>query len=245
VPSPAFTPFPDADVESSVAACFAASAARFAERIAVSETAGPVTFAELHARAERVAAAVRAAGIGAGDRVAVLCEHGSPFLAAMLAVLKAGAAYVPLNPVNTDDANAQILHLADSRLLLCDGANRDHAEALVPAGCGVLDIDGPVPEEPAASISVEPGDLAGIFFTSGTTGEPKGVVHSQRNMLHAARCFTNSLEISAGDRLLWGYHGSTCASVKNILAPLLCGATLCPWDMRRDGAGAMADWIAG
>ena len=180
--------------------------------------------------------------------VALLLGHGRPFLVAMLATLKAGHFFVPLNPINPSAANRQILEDAGARLLLTDGRHGETAADCAAGHCPVVDLTRNGASQGIGGIAADSGtaagDLAGLFYTSGTTGRPKGVMQSQRNFLHGTESFVRALGISASDRLLWGYHGSTCASVKNIFAGLLSGATLCPWDIGQEGTVAMAEWLS-
>jgi acyl-coenzyme A synthetase/AMP-(fatty) acid ligase/acyl carrier protein len=163
----------------------------------------------------------------------------------MLATLKTGRYYVPLNPANSVEANRRILLDADARLLLTDSGHATLAKNTAATVCQIEEIDHfdgaalTMSESPVIS----PGDLAGLFYTSGTTGKPKGVMQTQRSFLHAAYSFINAMHIGPEDRLMLGYHGSTGASVKNIFAGLLTGATLCPWDFSQQGAAAMANWL--
>jgi amino acid adenylation domain-containing protein len=219
--------------------------ARFADRIAIADQTGSLTFRELRTRVERIAAIIHASGSGEKRAIALLLTQGAPFIAALLATLKTGHYYVPLNPSNPVEANRQVLRDAEACLILTDS---DYAEIATRTGetiCPVEDIarvDGIAPDT-ADSPDAGPGDIAGLFYTSGTTGKPKGATQTQRNFLHAAHTFINIMEIGSDDRVLLGYHGSTYASAANIFSALLAGATLCPWDVTRNGATAMADWL--
>jgi len=236
---------PVALVEQSVWQALQEPFSRFADRVAISDQTGSLTFRELEARVERIAATIQAQGLGEKRAIALLLAHGAPFIAALLAVLKTGHYYVPLNPSNSVDANRQILRDAEACLILTDSENADVAKNTGESICHVVDIDrldGSV-SNMADSPNIRPGDLAGLFYTSGTTGKPKGAMQSQRNFLHSTHSFINSLEIRSDDRLAFGYHGSTSASIKNIFAGLLTGATLCPWNIATDGVSTMADWL--
>lgn len=145
-----------------------------------------VTFGELHARATDLARRLRARGLGPETRVAILAHPSVAMYQAVLGVLRAGAAYVPLDPGHPEARLARLVERSRSKVLVVD---RPHASrvaplvALLPAGVEVLVVDdpadvlrddGPLPL-PAAS------SLAYVIYTSGTTGEPKGVMieHAQ------------------------------------------------------------------
>jgi len=239
------SPIPEALVEQSVWQALREPFLRFADRVAISDPTGSITFRELEAWTERIAAAIHELGLAERQAVGLLLGHGAPFIAGLLAVLRAGHYYVPLNPANPVKANRQNLRHADAQLILTDSISIDVATEIGEAICHVVDID--QLDDPVAGTAdrpaIRPGDLAGLFYTSGTTGKPKGVMQSHRNFLQSTHLFINDLGIHSDDRLLHGYHGSTSASVKCIIAGLLTGATLCPWNVAGDGAVGMADWL--
>ena len=223
---------------------------QFADRVAIQDRNETLTFSDLRARIEGIAALIHTVDLGKKRAIGLLLTQGAPFVAALLATLKTGHYYVPLNPANPVESNRQFLHDAEARLLLADANHAAVATKTGEAICQVVDIDwsdqlsvndllanAPTCETLAA------GDLAGLFYTSGTTGQPKGVMQTQRNFLHGTHSFIRAMKIGPDDRLLLGYHGSTCAAVKNIFAGLLTGATLCPWNIAQDGSVAMADWL--
>jgi amino acid adenylation domain-containing protein len=236
---------PVALVEQSVWRALQEPFARFGGRVAIADQTGNLTFRELRTWVERIANIILASGPSEKRAIGILLTQGAPFVAALLATLKAGHYYVPLNPANPVEANRQILRDAEACLLLTDSNYARIAKSTGEAICHVQDIDrlDETASDTADSPRVCAGDLAGLFYTSGTTGKPKGVMQTQRNFLHGTHSFIKSMEIGSDDRLLLGYNGSTCASVKNIFAGLLTGATLCPWDIAQDGATAMADWL--
>ncbi|MVO88580.1 amino acid adenylation domain-containing protein [Streptomyces sp. p1417] len=168
---------------------------------------GSLTFGALDAAADRVAHALRAAGVGADDRVAVLLERGPLTPVAVLGVLKAGAAYVPVDPGHPPARIAFVLR--DSR-----------AEAvLVGPGSPVVDGMGPAEvlrvdellrseEAPHAPAAVPPEscatsrDLAYVIYTSGSTGTPKGVMVEHRSVVNRLAWMQRAYPIGADDVIL-------------------------------------------
>jgi amino acid adenylation domain-containing protein/FkbM family methyltransferase len=152
------------------------------------------TYAELDDRASRLARHLRARGVGAGAVVAICAERSPAAVAAVLAVLKAGAAYLPVDPAYP--AERQRFMLEDSRAawVLTQERLRPGLEALPapPHGTGqILDLDGPQgllarPPEPGplpaagGGRDARPGDLAYVLYTSGSTGRPKAVAMTRR-----------------------------------------------------------------
>jgi amino acid adenylation domain-containing protein len=211
----------------------AAQAARTPDAVAVDGGTERITYAQLDAQASALARRLRARGVRPGALVAVRAERSVETVAAVLAVLKAGGAYLPLDP--SYPAERQAYMLADSRAaLLLDGT-----------GAGAPDgFDGPVANitaELAASVSdpstdfvdevAKPGDLAYVIYTSGSTGRPKGVAvphHALSAYVDAAR---QAYDLTSADRFLQFAPLSFDSSVEELFAPLAAGATM----VLRDG----------
>ncbi len=139
------------------------------------------TFAELEARANQLAHALLAAGAGPGGRVGVWGDRGGPLLVGQLAVLKTGAAYVPLHPDEAGLRAGRILADACARLVVADAARAERVREL---GLTPVALEGPHdhPATPPA-VPVRPEDAAYVLYTSGSTGQPKGVLFEHRHFL--------------------------------------------------------------
>jgi amino acid adenylation domain-containing protein len=134
------------------------------------------SYAELDARAERLAAVLRAHGIGRGSRVAVCIERSPDMIAALLATLKTGGAYVPLDPAYPAARLGYILESAGAAVLLTEAALADKLPEHDGTTLILEQLDGPgVPAENAAPAELSGEDLAYVIYTSGSTGKPKGV----------------------------------------------------------------------
>lgn len=171
---------------------------RTPRRIAVRSGGGAISYRDLDAWAARIAAQLADAGIGRGDRVAILAEPGSAMVAGALGVLKAGAAYVPVDRALPSQRVAAIL--ADARVSAAVvTAGQEARAAMAAGGVPVLraedserTADGEHDEDPAQShpgVAIDPEDPVYLIYTSGTTGEPKGVLveHGQLSASNAAR----------------------------------------------------------
>ncbi|QQQ00676.1 non-ribosomal peptide synthetase [Lysobacter enzymogenes] len=152
---------------------FEAQAARTPAAIAVESGDQRLSYAELDAQAEAVARALAARGVGAGDLVGLYLERSPAMLAALLGTLKAGAAYVPMDPSYPAQRLGYMLEDASMRLVLGD---RDLI-ANLPAGQASLSLKDALADAGAARAPVAVGacDPAYVIFTSGSTGRPKGV----------------------------------------------------------------------
>jgi len=165
-----------------VAELFDAQARRTPDAIAVLAGDGPVTYRELDQRAERWAAILRTRGCGPGARVALALPRGVAFPTMVLAVLKAGAAYVPLDPAYPADRLAFMLRDCAARVLISESAV---AASLPASAAEILLVEAPppvdrVPERRTASAD----DLAYVIYTSGSTGIPKGVAMPHRAVVN-------------------------------------------------------------
>ncbi len=145
-----------------------------------------LSYGELDARANRIAHALIARGVAPEQRVGVACERGIDLVVALLAVLKAGAAYVPLDPAYPADRVAYMAEDSGLRWVLAQGHLLPALQ--MPAGVAVLPIDAMEAMAQAPYLSTDPGvpvspdGLAYVIYTSGSTGRPKGAQLSHRNV---------------------------------------------------------------
>ncbi|RPJ85530.1 MAG: amino acid adenylation domain-containing protein, partial [Acidobacteria bacterium] len=225
------------DIEQSIAKRFEAQVTRRPGQTAVKTPAGELSYGRLNALANRVAHALLAAGAGMGDRVALLLEHDARMVAGILGVLKAGSAYVPVDPTHPPDRLSSILRDAEVGALLTCGGHLAVASRLADGRVPVLRIDDLPPganmENPG--LTTPPDGAAYLLYTSGSTGQPKGVAQNQRNVLHHIACYTNNLHIAAEDRLTLISSYSVDAAVMDIFGAVLNGAALYPIDVRETG----------
>ncbi|MFF9062930.1 amino acid adenylation domain-containing protein [Streptomyces sp. NPDC014882] len=173
---------------------FEVQAARTPDRVAVSGADRALTYRELNAEADAVAARLRQAGAGP-DRLIGLCvDRSADLVVGLLGILKAGAAYVPVDPAYPAERVAFLLD--DSQVSAVVSVSRV-AERLADCAAPVvwLDRDTEPPAAPAAPVAVEESresDLAYVIYTSGSTGVPKGVLVEHRN---AVRLFEQTAEL--------------------------------------------------
>jgi long-chain acyl-CoA synthetase len=171
------------------------------------------SYAELGETAGRLAAGLAARGIGPGDHVALLAENRPEWIAAGLAVFRAGAAVMPLDVQLGDETLAHILADSEARLVFTTvgQAERIGRLELDPAPEVVLFDGGPDDERSyrrLASASrtelpeLRPEDAAALFYTSGTTGPPKGVPLTHRNLVFQIEKVRESRLVGPGDRVL-------------------------------------------
>jgi non-ribosomal peptide synthetase component F len=154
--------------------------------------------------------------------------------------------YVPLDCAAPKDWLSQVWHDVQPALILTDHENLTLARSHSPAGVTVLDIDAAASDSFDALPPVQKGtadDIAYIFFTSGTSGEPKGVFDTHRNVLHNILRYTNALAIRPDDRLSLLQSPSFSGTVSSLFCALLNGACAYPADLRRESMASVASWI--
>lgn len=244
-PPPDFVPFERAALEQSLADRFEQQARRAPGRTAIAARAQSLTYAQLNARANGIAARLLTTSPRRDLPVCVLVGHGALQAAAILGVLKAGRAYVGIDPLHEPEAHRRTLAHCGADVVVCEAGSRALAARLATPGVHVLDLDGPeaAPREDDPPVARSPDDAAYIYYTSGTTGVPKGVLDNQRNVLHNVMRYTNHLGIAPSDRLSLLQSVAFSGAVSSLFAALLNGATSLPADLRADGVAGAAEWL--
>jgi amino acid adenylation domain-containing protein len=187
-------PLRDAGAPSLIHALFERQAERHPDAVALQFEDRQLSYGELNRRANQLAHHLRALGVGPDDLVAIGLERGLDLVVAILATLKAGGAYLPLDPVYPDERLAHMLRDSTPAAMLADGALLDRLQP--PPSCRRVRLDlpweqAPWAEAPAGNPRVEglaPSHLAYVIYTSGSTGLPKGVMveHAQVSRLFGA-----------------------------------------------------------
>ena len=240
-----FVEFPPPDDVGSVPDRFRAIVALHADRVAVESEGTKWTYRDLDAMADRVARAVQGAIGSHGGRVGLLLPHDAPMVAAVFGVLRSGNAYVPLDPLYPRERLAFMLADAEAGVLVTDTRHLGLARELGAGSVRIVNLDEPEPTAvPGVEAAVPPEAMAYLLYTSGSTGQPKGVVQNHRNVLHHIGVYTNNLHIAPEDRLALLASFSFDAAVMDIFGALLNGATLCLRDVRAHGVERLAEWLA-
>jgi non-ribosomal peptide synthetase component F len=232
-----FTVFEREDTEQSIGGRFEGQVERYPHRIAVKSRGYKWSYEELNREANRVAHRVlEACGEEGEGRVGLLFEHDAPMVAGVLGVLKAGKTYVPLDPEYPQERLEYMLRDSGAEVVVTNSRNLSLAERIGDGRVKLINSD-EIGEEGAENPGVEvPQErVAYILYTSGSTGQPKGVMQNHRNVLHFMRVYTNSLHISAEDRLTLFSSYSFDAAVMDIFGALLNGAGLYPVNMKEEG----------
>jgi len=239
-----FVPFERAALEQTIARRFAEQVGRFPERPAVKVGSSCLTYAELDRRSSRIASAILARG-RRSEPVATMIDQGVAAVEAIVGVLKAGRIYVPLESALGAERLGFMLRDSCASSVLVNGATRALVESLAGGAIELIDVDDLAEDlgGEAATIGVSPDAPAYIYYTTGSTGQPKGVVDSHRNVLHNVMRYTNALRIGPNDRLTLLQSPSFSGAVSSMFCALLNGATSLPLDVRHAGGGDLADYV--
>jgi amino acid adenylation domain-containing protein len=215
---------------------FSAQASRSPASVALTAETGSLTYAELAARVNQLARYLIAQGIAAEDTVAVLLPRSIERVIALLAVMHAGAAYLPVVPEHPAERIGFILHDAGVRIVLTDSTT---AKALPPG----LTISSVLLDRPAARAAIaaqptatirdadrrrplSPANPAYVVYTSGSTGRPKGVTITHAGLSDLTATQVVHLQLGADSRVLQYFPASFDGSVWDTCIPLLAGAQL-------------------
>ncbi|WP_460655439.1 non-ribosomal peptide synthetase [Kribbella endophytica] len=210
---------------STVHAWFADRAARTPDAIAVSAAGEQLTYGELEAASNRLARFLLDRGVSKGDLIAVDLLRGTEQVTALLAVLKAGAAFLPLDPGHPAQRRTALLEDAAVAAVIGRAAGLAELDAVggpLRVALDEVDLGSMAAEDPGCAS----GDLAYVMYTSGSTGTPKGVRIGHRAVIHFVAAVSDLFALTPADRVL-GYAAPTFdVSVFETFAALLNGARL-------------------
>ncbi|HKP43747.1 amino acid adenylation domain-containing protein [Mycobacterium sp.] len=225
---------------------FARQAAATPQAIALSAetSAGRVqlSYAELDHRAEALATYLRTLGVGANQVVGLRVERSPDVVIGILAILKAGAAYLPLDPLYPTERVAFMLHDAAVHVVLTQRALAGELAAL-PVDCVCIDEPlPPTPADPPPAVAGSGQDLAYVMYTSGSTGQPKGVRVTHHNVLRLFAATVPRFGFGPHDVWTLWHSYSFDISVSELWGALLVGGRLVvvPHDASRDPAAFRA-----
>jgi amino acid adenylation domain-containing protein len=213
---------------------FEAQAALRPMTVAVTCGQDSVMYAALEARANQLARHLRLMGVRPGGLVAIYMERSISEIVAMLACLKAGGGYVPIDPVSPLERVRFVLDNAGVTVVLTKqalSAGAAQAGLVFPGTTILVDRDQEtIAAQPTTRLAVDGGpsahDLCYVLYTSGTTGRPKGVMTEHRSVVHFVSAFNEACQITEHDRVFQGFSASFDGSVEEIWMALAHGANL-------------------
>ncbi|WP_327091142.1 amino acid adenylation domain-containing protein [Nonomuraea sp. NBC_01738] len=197
--------------------------ARTPDAPAVTFEGRTLTYAEINARANRIAHGLRGRGVGPETLVGVCAERSFELVAAILGVMKAGGAYLPLDPEYPVDRLAFLVEDAQAPVLLA----QSHLIGLLPEGVRVVPLDEPweEPDHDPAPVATA-GNLAYMIYTSGSTGRPKGVPTPHSAAVNHIDDMQRRHGLGPGDAMLQKTVMSADVSMREFIWPLQTGARM-------------------
>lgn len=214
--------------DETIVALWRGQAAQTPDRPALAWDQGGMSYRELDEQSERLAAALRRLpGFAPEQAIGVLAGRGWRRIVALLGILKAGAAYLPLTPALPDERLGFLLEDTGCPIVLADADGLARLERLRPGRGHLIDAVLAAGEEGEAdAATVAPGDLAYILYTSGSTGRPKGVMVEHRGFVNMILGQIEGFGLGPDDRVLQLSSCSFDASMSEIFMALLSGAAL-------------------
>ena len=207
---------------------FEAQAKRTPNNTAVESMGESLTYDELDRRANRVARTLRQRGLLTGDVVGICVERSFEMIVAVLAVLKAGGAYLPLDPAYPPDRLEYMLDESQTKLIL----TREELRSCLPirsrdAVCLIGDW-GVSADVSAEKVTLDPPpELAYVIYTSGSTGRPKGVMVAHAGLCNSIEAQERFFQLDESHRVLQFASLNFDASIFEMIMAWHCGATLC------------------
>jgi amino acid adenylation domain-containing protein len=234
--------------DESLVAAFERVVVTFPARIAIGSNVWEPSYRALNETANRLAHRLIGRGIAPGDRVVILMSHDAPVLAAILGTLKAGSIVVALDPGDPVSRLKTLIEHSEPAVIVTDPQNWNAAAECGSRYCNILNFEWEIATGPVQnpSIAILPQQTAFISYTSGTTGVPKGVMRSHRQLQRSAAAYNDAVQYTDKDRVpLLAAVSTGAGSGSRLWSVLLRGAMACPFSVQTRGAAGLAEWIIG
>jgi acyl-CoA synthetase (AMP-forming)/AMP-acid ligase II/thioesterase domain-containing protein len=218
-------------------------AQRMPDQPALVDGAARLTWRALDERVTAIASRIVARANPSPGRVVLLLRERASAIASMLAVGRSGHALVMLDPADPEDRMRFVTADAEPFVLLTEAGMAERALALAPSGCTIVDV-GEAHAHPVRPMPRVDGDsIAHVCYTSGSTGQAKGVCQSHANQLVFSDTYARNIGVGIGDRGSLLYSLAFAAGLGAVARAIASGMTLCLYDVKRDGVAGLADWL--
>jgi amino acid adenylation domain-containing protein len=238
------TGFPKDDVEGSIPARFDKIVRSYPEQTAIKSWEIEYSYDQLNRITNQIARVIREQSESLEVPVAFLLGYGAMPITAIFGILKAGGFYLPLDPSFPSERLKYMLEDSGSRIIITNDKNLLAARELSQNKSKIINLDdldrGKSDEN--LNLIISPDALACLHYTSGSTGQPKGVIQNHRNLLHTAWQAINSSGYNPDDNIALLHSTGFAASILPILGSLLNGAALYPFDLKNRLA-KLGDWL--
>ncbi|CAM2069491.1 Amino acid adenylation domain-containing protein [Sulfidibacter corallicola] len=216
------------------------------QAIALRHATGTMTYADLNKHANRLAHHLIGRNLGPEHRIAVCLPRGFDLIVAILGIMKAGAAFVPLDVAQPRARRLGICSDADVDLVITNGNQR---ESFVERGLDTLLVDGGMgmfgrEYEHNPVVAIDPANLAYVLFTSGSTGRPKGIAVTHRNLTHFISWLVTAYPLKSAEGVTLHTSPAFDASLASMFGVLVSGKTLLLVS-EGDALGHLADLMDG
>lgn len=235
-----------------IAACFEKQSELHPKKISVKSSKNELSYESLNHNANCIAnkiLQIEKRSEELNSTVAMLFEHDVDMIVGIIAILKTGKIYVPLDPTYPEERLSYILRDSKPRLILTNNNNLSLATEIVKRlkmGVEIININDIEKSIPGGdlNIKIDSKQMAYILYTSGSTGKPKGVIQDHRNIITFINDFIDHLKINASDRLMLLTSYSHTVAAIDIFSALLSGATLYLYDIKSENSLAkLSGWI--
>ncbi len=214
-------------------------------QIAIKDSGGSYTYQDVKEISDRICTYLIQHDLKKGDIVGLVFEQSKECVAATIGVLKAGCSFVPLDVNDPITRLATIIEDCKPTILIHSVKHETIAAELNDNHCLIRCFSTLISDQNTAIElpEVSPDDRAYIFYTSGTTGEPKGVCQTHRNLLHFIAQYSSPLKITSSDKLSMLYSLNFSASNMDVFSSLLNGASLHFYNIKERGASKLNVWL--
>ncbi|MFL1674600.1 amino acid adenylation domain-containing protein, partial [Paenibacillus dendritiformis] len=204
---------------------FEQQSARLPKSIAVTDGAIQLTYEELNQKANKLARTLKSMGVMPNEIIGIIADRSVDTIVGILGILKAGAAYLPIDPEYPTNRISFLLNNSGASLVLTG----DHISQIETSTCRILSLTAPSIYHSVGENLEEvghPDDLFYVIYTSGTTGTPKGVQIGNRSFMNLVHWYKEEFHMTSEDRILLTSSLSFDLTQKNVFAALVSGAQL-------------------